>query len=162
MQTRQIDVERDLSTVGARLRYARARKGKIWTQAHLAAAADVGLSTIGMIEAGHRMSKGSLPALAHALGVRYFWLLKAEGPMVENIPAQHAMLQDESKEPAMVSSLVESVVESAPRASDQANLTRYISTLGALLNAIPVSSRAEAVASALQALIAHLPQPPNS
>ena len=57
------------------------REQKKWTQFQLAAAAGVGQSTISMTESGERQSKGSLPAIAEALGVSYKWLLTGTGEM---------------------------------------------------------------------------------
>lgn len=82
-----------LDTVGKRLKWARERKGRMWTQAHLAQAAGVSTSTIGMIESAGRISKGSLPDLAVALGVHHRWLRENEGPVlmdaVDLLVAQH-------------------------------------------------------------------------
>lgn len=73
-----------LKTLAERLVWARTRKD--WTQPHLATVAGVSTSTVGMIETGQRQNKGSLPALAEALGVRHKWLLAGEGPVEpENI-----------------------------------------------------------------------------
>jgi len=78
-----------MKTLSERLKHARAEKG--WSQGHLAAAAGVAPSTIGNIEQGTRLSKGSIPQLAEALGVSYKWLANGEGDMNnENPPAKAA------------------------------------------------------------------------
>lgn len=69
-----------MKTIAERLRYARELKG--WRQAQLAVAADVSQGTIGNIESGARQSKGSLPKIAKALGVRHDWLADGEGEML--------------------------------------------------------------------------------
>jgi transcriptional regulator with XRE-family HTH domain len=61
-----------LQTVAQRLKWAREFKG--WTQAHLAGLAGCTTGTIGNIESGIRLSKGSQPKIAEALGVSLKWL----------------------------------------------------------------------------------------
>lgn len=68
-----------MKTIAERLRFARDSKG--WVQAQLAVAAGVSTGTIGNIESGARQSKGSIPQIADALGIRHKWLANGEGPM---------------------------------------------------------------------------------
>lgn len=50
-----------MKTMAERLTFARERKGKIWTQKHLALASGVSTGTIGMLESGKRGNTGSIP-----------------------------------------------------------------------------------------------------
>lgn len=69
-----------VETVSQRLKHARTQRQ--WTQAHLAIAAGLTTGAVGNIEAGMRQAKGSLPALAEALGVSYAWLANGTGEML--------------------------------------------------------------------------------
>lgn len=62
-------------------RLRRARKLRTLSQEALATAAGVSRGTIGNIEAGLRDGASSLASIAHALGVRYFWLRDGDGDM---------------------------------------------------------------------------------
>lgn len=70
-----------MNDVAKRLKEARSLKD--WNQAQLAVAAGVSPGTIGNIESGARQSKGSLPQIAKALGVRHDWLANGIDPMYE-------------------------------------------------------------------------------
>jgi transcriptional regulator with XRE-family HTH domain len=72
-------VREPLDTVAKRLKFARLKKE--WSQGQLADLAGVAQSTIGNIEAGIRLSPGSQPQIADALGVRLKWLRDGEGEM---------------------------------------------------------------------------------
>lgn len=74
-----------VETVSQRLKHARTQRQ--WTQAHLATAAGLTTGAVGNIEAGMRQAKGSLPALAEALGVSYAWLAHGTGEMFIAKPA---------------------------------------------------------------------------
>lgn len=77
-----------MKTIAERLRYARETHKK-WPQTQLATAAGVSQSTIGNIESGIRQGRGSLPAIAKALGISHDWLADGEGPMVIPTPQGH-------------------------------------------------------------------------
>lgn len=68
-----------MKSIADRLKYV--RDLKTWTQAQLAVASGVSTGTIGNIESGARQSKGSLPQIAEALGIRHKWLAYGEGQM---------------------------------------------------------------------------------
>ena len=72
--------------IGERIKYARERNGKVWTQTYTAKMAGVSAGTIGMLESGKRGISGSIPgtvpAIAKALGVNYDWLAYGTGDMV--------------------------------------------------------------------------------
>lgn len=76
----------DVQTLPQRIRWARDQKG--WTQSKLALAAEVSTSTVGMIESGARINKGSLPQLADALGVQFKWLLHGVGDVYQPGPEE--------------------------------------------------------------------------
>lgn len=67
----------DLTTVKGRLKYARGTRG--WSQTQLAEKAGVAQSTVGNIEYGRSISRGSLPLLADALGFNLLWLRDGKG-----------------------------------------------------------------------------------
>ena len=75
-----------MGQIGERIKYARERNGKLWTQTYTAQMAGVSAGTIGMLESGKRGISGSIPgtipAIAKALGVNYDWLAYGEGEMV--------------------------------------------------------------------------------
>ena len=64
-----------------RHRLVKAREARGLTQGQLAAMAKVSQGTIGNIEAGIRDGAASLAAIAHALGVSYWWLRDGDGEM---------------------------------------------------------------------------------
>jgi transcriptional regulator with XRE-family HTH domain len=68
-----------MDTLPSRLKRAREARGL--TQTELAKLAKVAQSTVGNIEAGKRQGASSLPALAHALQVNYWWLRDGDGSM---------------------------------------------------------------------------------
>lgn len=122
-----------MTTLAERLKLARTLKGPIWTQTHLAVAAGVSKATVAMIESGARQSKGSIPELAKALGVRYEWLLTGDGEMYPPEANPAPLTQDDE-------------------------LLRELSNIAALLAHIPRDRWKEATHDAVQALIAHLPK----
>lgn len=69
----------DMDTLASRL--ARARNIRELSQPALAKAAGVSQGTIGNIETGARMGGPSLPAIARALSVSYWWLRDGTGEM---------------------------------------------------------------------------------
>ena len=69
-----------MNTVAERLKYAR-EKHKDWSQGQLAVNAGLTPAAISNIERGIRLSKGSLPQLAEALGISHKWLAYGEGEM---------------------------------------------------------------------------------
>lgn len=69
---------RKVDSIASRL--IKARTDKDLSQQALANLAGVSQSTIGNIEAGLRKSRGSLPQIAEALGVRLKWLSDGEMP----------------------------------------------------------------------------------
>lgn len=129
-----------MNTLADRLIFARERKGKIWTQKHLAIVAGVSTGTIGMLESGKRGNTGSIPGtipqIAKALGVRFDWLAYGEGQIDE--------------EPDIAGPLT-------AVASMEDVLQLQVTQLAILLNSIPKSSRDAAYTAASQALIAFLP-----
>lgn len=74
-----ISADMQFDTLRRRLKYA--RKLRELSQESLATAAGVSQSAIGNIEAGIRDGGASLASIAHALGVRYFWLRDGDGDM---------------------------------------------------------------------------------
>ena len=80
-----------MKTIAERLVFARKSKGPIWTQRHLAIAAEVSTGTIGNLELGLRGATGSipgtLPQIARALGVRFDWLAYGTGDISPADPA---------------------------------------------------------------------------
>lgn len=72
-----------MKTLAERLVHARSLKE--WLQKDLAAASEISMGMIGMLEKGKRgadgKTPGSLAPLAKALGVRYEWLAYGEEPM---------------------------------------------------------------------------------
>jgi phage repressor protein C with HTH and peptisase S24 domain len=72
-----------VDSIASRLARARERAGL--TQQQLANLAGVSQSTIGNIEAGLRQSRGSLPQIAEALGVRLKWLRDGEEPGIDQL-----------------------------------------------------------------------------
>lgn len=152
-----------VKTLADRLKWARDQKG--WTQPHLALVAEVSTSTVGMVESGARMNKGSLPQLATALGVRHRWLLHGELPVVEPIPESYKVfLEDEAHQVVGLTATPKGtarVTVQVPAIPEQALFTRQLSNLGAMLNAVPPERRDEAVAAAVQALLSFLPPAPT-
>lgn len=129
-----------MKTMGERLTFARERKGKIWTQKHLAVAAGVSTGTIGMFESGKRGNTGSIPGtipqIAKALGVRFEWLAYGIGEMDAE---------------AGIAGPLTAVV------SMEDHLQLQVTQLAILLNSIPAANRDLAYTTASQALIAFLP-----
>jgi phage repressor protein C with HTH and peptisase S24 domain len=72
-----------VDSIASRLARARERAGL--TQQQLGNLAGVSQSTIGNIEAGLRQSRGSLPQIAEALGVRLKWLRDGEEPGIDQL-----------------------------------------------------------------------------
>lgn len=149
------------TTLANRLKQARERKG--WTQPHLALVAEVSTSTIGMIESGARQNKGSLPALADALGVRYRWLLHGEEPITNPLPPNYdAFILDEAH-PTMVGMTATpagtaKITRREPPSDDtERRLTRFL----AVLFQIPESERAAALREVTETLLDRLPPPPK-
>lgn len=81
-----------MKTLNERLKHAREKKN--WSQGQLAAAAGLGQSAIGNIEAGTRKAPSSLPQIAEALGINYKWLANGIGPMIGSPPGQQLELDD--------------------------------------------------------------------
>lgn len=100
-----------MKTIADRLKYARGLKE--WTQTQLAVAAEVSTGTIGNIESGARQSKGSLPQIADALGVRHRWLAYGEDPMksptIGNQPPKDAHRTGETEPTYVLSPRVSSM-----------------------------------------------------
>lgn len=84
---RDYDREIDGDSLPGRLRWMRARKR--WKQADLARYAGVSVSTVGMVESGARLNKGSIPQIADALGVSYGWLMHGRGHWSDGPPVQY-------------------------------------------------------------------------
>lgn len=147
----------NLLTLAERLRWARERKE--WSQAHLAMVAEVSTSTVGMIESGARKNKGSLPALAEALGVRYKWLwigeLPVAGPKQEPV-AQNAAPSKGAEATTQKAELTAAKPATAPVDEE---LERRMAGFMALLGHIPKDQRKAALAAATQVLLDHLPLP---
>lgn len=116
-----------MNAVKDRLKFAREMRG--WTQVHLAVVAGVSKATVGMTESGKRTSKGSLYAIAKALGVRYEWLYAGEGEMLEPIPL--ADMDDD--------------------------VTRQVKQLEIMLRSVHAAGRKDAFLAAAQAMIVYLP-----
>lgn len=96
-----------MNTVAERLKYAR-EKHKDWSQGQLAVNAGLTPAAISNIERGIRLSKGSLPQLAEALGISHKWLAYGEGEMQmdkNNPPVQAA------NDPPIYSGLADSLAE---------------------------------------------------
>lgn len=106
-----------------------AREAKKWSRETLAANAGVSKSTVAMTELGRRDSKGSIPALAKALGVRYEWLQAGDGDMAQGTPLSN--MDDD--------------------------VARRVKQLEIILRSIPEEARKEAFLAASQALIGFLP-----
>lgn len=117
----------NMKTISDRLKHVRGLKA--WTQAQLAVASGVSTGTIGNIESGARQSKGSLPQIADALGVRHKWLAYGEGQMWL---ASGAVSRPTALEGATQSARErEPTYPITPRASDMAR------TIATLFDAMP-------------------------
>lgn len=132
-----------ITTLAERLKWARERKQ--WSQPHLATAAEVSTSTVGMVESGARQNKGSLPQLAQALGVRHRWLFHGELPVFET-----------GGESQGVKAIRPTVAQPMSPGVEQ-RLTRLL----AVLFQIPDDQRDAALRAATEVLLDHLPPPPR-
>lgn len=118
-----------MKTLAERLIYARKAKG--WSRAHLSVTAEVSKSTVAMTELGKRDSKGSVPAFAKALGVRYEWLQDGVGDMYEP--------------------------QTTPLAEMTDSVARQVKQLEIVLRSVPDAARKDAFLAASQALVGFLP-----
>ena len=83
---------RTCSTLGQRLKWARTRRGKSWTQTTLGRVLGVTRYTIGRYEDdGYIPPNDQIEALSSTLGVRPIWLLYGDGPPFV-LPAVEAYL----------------------------------------------------------------------
>ena len=143
-------------TLADRLRWARERKN--WSQSHLALVADVSTSTVGMIESGARQNKGSLPALADALGVRYKWLMFGELPVTS--PKQEPIEPFvRSNSPEGFTAVKIGTAVAKPAAPMDEEVERRLAGFMALLGHLPPDRRKAALVEATQVLVDHLPLP---
>lgn len=148
-------METENNSLAQRLKKAREIKG--WSQPHLALVADVSTSTVGMIESGARQNKGSLPALAEALGVRYKWLISGEGEMLESTPipdSYQPLLQDEP--PADVRSVPKGTTRVQKWHPDATEAERLHQALETLISIIPADRKVAVLEEVLRVVGARL------
>ena len=128
-----------MGQIGERIKYARERNGKLWTQTYTAKMAGVSAGTIGMLESGKRGISGSIPgtipAIAKALGVNYDWLAYGTGEMA--VGATLVSNQNIDRRAISLSKLLLAIPESKRDAAYQA-VTELL--IDALHSDIPVTS----------------------
>lgn len=145
-----------LKSLAERLKWARDRKE--WSQPHLAVVAGVSTSTVGMIENGHRQNKGSLPALAQALDVRYRWLHFGELP-VEDPEPRHLRDIEATVERVGAAKAAELKAHYANRVPIETE--RLLQTFLTLLEVLPEERKGVALEGAILVVANHLQTVPN-
>jgi transcriptional regulator with XRE-family HTH domain len=135
-----------MGQIGERIKYARERNGKLWTQTYTAKMAGVSAGTIGMLESGKRGISGSIPgtipAIAKALGVNYDWLAYGTGEMA--VGATLVSNQNIDRRAISLSKLLLAIPESKRDAAYQA-VTELL--IDALHSDIPVKAASTPMAS---------------